>query len=33
MRKSISLLALFSFILLLVTSVVLYIVPQGRVAY
>lgn len=33
MRKTISLIALFSFCLLLLTSVVLYIVPQGRVAY
>lgn len=33
MRKTISLIALFCFILLLVTSVVLYIMPHGRVAY
>nr|WP_320049854.1 DUF4405 domain-containing protein [uncultured Desulfuromonas sp.] len=33
MRKTISLIALFSFVLLLVTSVVLYIMPHGRVAY
>jgi hypothetical protein len=32
-RKTISLIALFSFVLLLVTSVVLYIMPHGRVAY
>lgn len=33
MRKTTSLTTLISFILLLVTSVILYIVPQGRVAY
>jgi hypothetical protein len=33
MRKITSLTALLSFILMLVTSVILYIVPQGRVAY
>lgn len=33
MRKTISLITLFSSVLLLITSVVLYIVPQGRVAY
>ncbi len=33
MRKMTSLTALFSFILILITSTVLYISPQGRVAY
>ena len=33
MRKTTSLTALLSFILLMITIVVLYIVPQGRVAY
>lgn len=33
MRKITSLIMLISFILLLATSVILYIVPQGRVAY
>ncbi|MFK5927110.1 MAG: DUF4405 domain-containing protein [Desulfuromusa sp.] len=33
MRKITSLTALISFILLLVTSIILYIVPSGRVAY
>lgn len=33
MRKITSLTALISFVLLIVTSIVLYIVPEGRVAY
>ncbi|MDP4856108.1 MAG: DUF4405 domain-containing protein, partial [Desulfobacterales bacterium] len=33
LRKIVSLTALLSSLLLLVTSIVLYIVPQGRVAY
>ena len=33
LRKITSLTALISFILLMITSVILYIVPQGRVAY
>ena len=33
LRKISSLTALFSFILELLTSIILYIVPQGRVAY
>ncbi len=33
MRKITSLTALISFVLLMVTSIVLYIVPEGRVAY
>ena len=33
LRKTTSLTALLSFVLLLVTSIILYIVPQGRVAY
>ena len=32
-RKTVSLVALFSFIFMLVSSVVLYIIPEGRVAY
>lgn len=32
-RKSISLTALLSFILLMLTSIILYIIPAGRVAY
>jgi len=33
MRKITSLTALISFVLLIVTSIILYIVPSGRVAY
>jgi hypothetical protein len=33
LRKITSLTALLSFVLMLVTSIILYIVPQGRVAY
>ena len=33
MRKITSLTALISFVLLLVTSIILYILPSGRVAY
>ena len=32
-RKTISLTALLSFILLMLTSIILYIIPAGRVAY
>lgn len=33
MRKTTSLTMLLSFILLLVTPIILYIIPHGRVAY
>lgn len=33
LRKTVSLIALFSFFLMLISSVVLYIIPEGRVAY
>ncbi|MCK4621505.1 MAG: DUF4405 domain-containing protein [Desulfuromonadales bacterium] len=33
MRKITSLIALISFVLLMLTSIILYIVPSGRVAY
>ncbi len=33
LRRTVSMIMLFSFILMILTSIILYIVPQGRVAY